>query len=194
MIVNSITELIGNTPLLKIDESVHGIKNLDLYAKLEYYNPFGSVKDRVAKGMIDPILDELKEKNKTIVEASSGNTAKALSVLSSINGLKFKTVTNRIKMPEVRMILQTLGSDIEELPGLSDCPDPNDPNDFTTVAANLANREPELYHYTDQYFNKLNLNSHYETTGKEISNDLKNINYFFGFLEPVEVQWGQVVI
>jgi cysteine synthase B len=182
MIYNNITELIGNTPLLKIDPSVHGLTKIDLYAKLEYYNPFGSVKDRVALGMLTPILEDVKKNNKTIVEASSGNTAKALSALCGIYGIPFKTVTNRIKMPEVRMILQTLGADIEELPGLSDCPDPNDPNDFTTVAANLAKQHPDLYHYTDQYFNEENRETHYRTTGKEISDDLDNIDYFFGFL------------
>ena len=182
MIVQSIEELIGNTPLLLIDEDVHGISGVELYAKLEYYNPFGSIKDRVAKSMLEPILPELKEKKKTVVEASSGNTAKALAALSGIHGLQFKTVTNRIKMPEVRMVLQTLGSEIEELPGLSDCPDPNDPNDFTTVAANLAKREPDLYHYTDQYFNELNLQAHYNTTGKEIADDLDSLDYFIGFL------------
>lgn len=182
MIVDSIAELIGDTPLLKIDPAVHGMKNVDLYAKLEYTNPFGSVKDRVAKGMLDPILDELKEKNKTVIEASSGNTAKALSALAGIHGLGFKAVTNRIKMPEVRMILQTLGSEIEELPGLSDCPDPNDPNDFTTVASNLATQQPDVYHYTDQYFNELNRTTHYETTGKEIARDLDQVDYFIGVL------------
>jgi cysteine synthase B len=80
------------------------------------------------------------------------------------------------------MILQTLGSEIEELPGLSDCPDPNDPNDFTTVAANTAKQHPEKYYYTDQYFNERNRQTHYETTGKEIAQDLESVDYFFGFL------------
>ena len=181
MIYKSIDELIGNTPLLEISPKIHGLKHIKLYAKLELFNPFGSVKDRVAKSMLDPILVDLKAKDKTVVEASSGNTAKALSILSGINGLKFKTVTNRIKMPEVRMILQALGSEIEELPGLSDCPDPMDPDDFTTVAANLAISDPDKYHYTDQYFNELNLEAH-KQTGREIYQDLNKVDYFFGFL------------
>lgn len=182
MIYNSTEELIGNTPLLKLDPNIHGLKNIDLYAKLEYMNAFGSVKDRIAKGMLAPIMSELKEKNMTVLEASSGNTAKALSILASMNGLSFKTVTNRIKNPEVRMILQTLGAQIEELPGLSDCPDPLDPNDFTTVAANMAKQNPEKYHYTDQYFNELNIGTHYATTGKEIHDDLGPVDFYFGFL------------
>ena len=174
-----ITELIGETPLLKIPSSVHGLQNIDLYAKLEYMNPFGSVKDRIAKGMLLPILDTVK--GKTVVEASSGNTAKALCGICGSEGIDFLTVTNRIKIPEVRMTLQLLGADIRELPGLSDCPDPMDPDDFTTVAANMANEQPEKYHYTDQYFNELNRSSHAQT-GEEIARDLDKVDYFFGFL------------
>ena len=182
MIYNNITELIGNTPLLKINSAIHGLENFEVYAKLEYYNPFGSVKDRVAWSMLKPVLKDLIKSKKTVVEASSGNTAKALSILCSLYGLDFKTVTNRIKIPEIRMNLQLLGSQIEELPGLSDCPDPNDPNDFTTVAANLAKSNPDKYHYTDQYFNKQNFLAHFENTGPEILADLKKVDYFFSFL------------
>ncbi|MFT4343902.1 MAG: pyridoxal-phosphate dependent enzyme [Candidatus Woesearchaeota archaeon] len=174
-------DMIGNTPLLKIPQEVHGLKNFEVYAKLEYMNPFGSVKDRIAKGMLSPILPELQAKKKTILEASSGNTAKALCGIGGFYGLSFKTVTNRIKVPEVRMTLQLMGSEIEELPGLSDCPDPNDPNDYTTVAQNLATNEPEKYHYTDQYFNELNRKSH-EQTGAEILKDIPDIYAFFGCL------------
>jgi len=182
MIYNHISELIGNTPLLRIDPKVHGLKSFDLYAKLEYYNPFGSVKDRIAKGMMEPVMEELLEKKKTVLEASSGNTAKALAALAGTYDLPSKVVTNRIKIPEVRMILQILGAEIEELPGMSDCPDPLDPNDFTTVATNMAKAEPDKYHYTDQYFNEFNRGTHFETTGREIHEDLKEVHAFFGFL------------
>jgi len=182
MIVNSVAELIGRTPLLKIPVEVHGIHGAELYAKLEYMNPFGSLKDRVALGMLEPVLESAKAKRQTILEASSGNTAKALCALAGVNGLKFKTVTNRIKTPEVRMVLQTLGAEIEELPGLSDCPDPLDPNDFTAVAARMAAAEPERYLYTDQYFNERNLAAHYQTTGREILSDLPAVTDYFCFL------------
>lgn len=182
MLYNNIEQLIGNTPILEIPETVHQLKHIRVFAKLEYLNPFGSVKDRIAKGMLAPIQDDLIACNKTIVEASSGNTAKALAALGGTKGLSFKTVTNRIKSPEVRMLLQTLGAEIEELPGLSDCPDPMDPNDFTTVAENMARQNPNMYHYTDQYFNKLNLESH-KMTGKEIWDDLEGrVDMYFGFL------------
>ena len=138
MLYEHITELIGNTPLLKIDRAVHQLQHIDLYAKLEYYNPFGSLKDRIAYGMLKDVLAEVKSTAKTVVESSSGNTAKALSALCALYDLPFKTVTSRIRYPEVRMILHILGAQIEELPSVSECPDPFDPNDFLAVAKNLV--------------------------------------------------------
>ncbi len=181
MIYNSPFELIGNTPLLLIPEEVHGLPKTKVYAKLEYMNPFGSLKDRIAQGMLEPHLDMLKEKGLTVLEASSGNTAKALCILSGCLGVPFKTVTNRIKVPGIRMMLQTLGAEIEELPGLSDCPDPLDPNDYTTVASNLAKSHPDKYFYTDQYFNERNRGSQ-ESTGEEIAADLERVDHFFACL------------
>lgn len=181
-VYKDISELVGDTPLIKIDKEVHGLEKVELYAKLEYYNPFGSLKDRPAKNMLKPFKQELKEENKTVLEASSGNTAKALCGLAGKEGLDFKTVTNRIKYPEVRQILQTMGAEIEELPGLSDCPDPNDPDDFTKVAENMEEKNPDKYHYTDQYFSDLNWKSHYNGTGKEISEDLEQVDYLIGTL------------
>lgn len=172
MLITHIKELIGNTPILKLDPKIHGLKTYDIYIKLEYMNPFGSVKDRVGLALIEPFMEELKAKNKTILEASSANTGKALAALCSIEGLKFKSYTNRVKVPEQRMILQALGSEIEELPGLSDCPDPNDPNDPTKYCEDLVNQGPEKYHYTNQYFNELNPEIHRKTTAKEIYEDL----------------------
>ena len=181
MIYNNITELIGNTPLLKIDQSVHKLNDFEIYAKLEYYNPFGSLKDRVALNILEPELLETKKLNKIILESSSGNTAKALAILAKINNLEFKTITNRIKVQEIRMMLQFLGAQIDELPGLSSCPDPNNPNDPITIANNLSIAEPTKWTYTDQYFNENNWKAH-QKTGEEIINDLGTVDYFFGVL------------
>lgn len=181
MLYNHITELIGNTPLLKIDQKVHGLKNFEIYAKLEYYNPFGSLKDRIAWEMLKPVLADSIDKQKTILESSSGNTAKALATLSKVYGLNFKTITNRIKVSEIRMMLQFLGAEVEELPGLSDCPDPNDPNDPVAIASSLIKQEPEKWTYTDQYFNQLNWQSHYKA-GEEVAKELKKVDYYFGVL------------
>ena len=114
MILNSIVDYIGNTPLLKIPEEVHGVQNVTLYAKCELFNPLGSVKDRTALGLLKEHIDILKNNGKTFVESSSGNTAKAMQVILSMNGIKFKTITNRIRAPEIRDILLSLGTDMAE--------------------------------------------------------------------------------
>ena len=130
---DNITDAIGNTPLVRIDPAVHGLRNIDLYAKLEMLNPFGSVKDRAAWSMARPEIAGAKERGETIVELSSGNTAKALAVIAGMHGLPFKSVTNRMRVPEIKDLLLLLGAEIEELPGQSECLDPTDTDDPLTL-------------------------------------------------------------
>jgi cysteine synthase/rhodanese-related sulfurtransferase len=182
MIYNSITQLIGNTPLLAIPPEVHGLKNINLYAKLELSNPFGSVKDRVAYAMLKKYETEIIESQKTVVESTSGNTGKALATLCSMHNISFETYTNRIKVPEIRTLLQHLGAKIVEFPGYSECSDPMDPNDPKKIALELAQKQPQKYHYTSQYNNQANIDAHYFGTGTEIMNDLDTVDYFIGVL------------
>lgn len=177
MIYDSITELIGNTPLLRLLPQTHRLAGLDVYAKLELLNPFGSVKDRVAWGMLGQHLDELRENGRTVVESSSGNTAKALQVLASAHGIGFRTVTNRIKVDEARDLLRLLGADIQELPGTSDCHDPSDPNDPVLVIERQVAASGGTLHHTSQYTNPANVTAHH-ATGSEILADLPHVDYF----------------
>ncbi len=180
MIAKHITELIGNTPIFLIDPKIHGLKNIDLYAKLEFLNPFGSVKDRLAWGVLKDDIDSIKDGQKTVIEMSSGNTAKALTVLASVYGSKTKTITNRIKVAECKNILRIVGTEIQELPGKSDCHDPNDPNDpLVYIERELQTGGDNLF-FTSQYNNPKNVAMHYATTGKEILDDLPQVDYFFG--------------
>ena len=110
MIYDHITDLIGNTPLLRISPDIHGLKNIDLFAKLEMMNPFGSVKDRIAWAMIKDDLEEIKGKGQTIFENSSGNTAKALQAIAGTHGLKTKLVTSLAKVQSVKDIVLLLGA------------------------------------------------------------------------------------
>lgn len=182
MLYNSITELIGNTPVLRIDPAVHQVPNAEIYAKLETYNPFGSLKDRVAWSMLKDDIEQIVEKQKTIIEFSSGNTGKALAVLASLYGINYETITNRIKVPEVHDLLRLMGASIEVLPGMSECPDPNDPNDPLSYLEQKVHANPAHYFHTDQYRNTKNYQAHYEHTGREIFEDLGAIDYFFGAL------------
>lgn len=180
MLYRDVTELIGNTPLLEIGADVHGIPNVNLYAKLEYYNPFGSVKDRIAWGILKDDIEAIRENGQTIVEMSSGNTAKALQGIASSRGIPFKTITNRIKVPEVKSVLKVMGAEIQELPGHSDCHDPNDPNDPLVYVNEEIRKKPGKIYFTSQYSNERNIKAHYATTGEEVMNDLKQVDFFFG--------------
>ncbi len=176
MIIKSITEQIGQTPLLEIPATVHGLHNIALYAKLEFLNPWGSVKDRTALGLLQPQLSELPHKR--VIENSSGNTAKALQLLAGMHGSQLKVMTNLIKDTSVKDILTLIGADITELPGTSDCFDPTDPNDPSFYIAQEIKNKPEHYIYTDQFVNTLNRDMHYRTTGQEIVDDLGIVHYF----------------
>ena len=182
MLYKSVTELIGNTPLIEISKEITKLKNINVYAKCELYNPFGSLKDRAGYAMLKDEIQKLKENNMTVIESSSGNTAKALQIICSMNGIPFKTVTNRIKIPETKEILKVAGAEIEELPGLSECPDPTDPNDPVAYIERIVSENSNKYYHTNQYTNLKNPKAHYEHTGKEIYEDLGKVDYFFGTL------------
>jgi cysteine synthase/rhodanese-related sulfurtransferase len=168
---DSITDAIGNTPLVRIDPAVHGLARIDLYAKLEMLNPFGSVKDRPAWHMARPLL-EAAGPGETVVELSSGNTAKALALLAGLHGLTFKSVTNRMRVPEIKELLLLLGAEIEELPGRSECLDPTDTDDPLTRFHQALAGPGGHYLHTDQYFNPRNTDAHACGTGPEIVKDL----------------------
>lgn len=137
MIKNSIIDCIGNTPLVKIDENIHGFKGLEIYAKCEFLNPFGSIKDRTALALL-----ENTKNNEAIIESSSGNTAKALGVLAGMLGKEFVSVTNRIHYREIEDILKIIGMELEILPPGPECPDPNDPNSPFGVIQRIMSENP----------------------------------------------------
>lgn len=177
MIVTSIQELIGKTPLLEIPATVHGLKNIRLYAKLELLNPFGSIKDRIAKAMLAPHRESLRERGATVMENSSGNTAKALQALCSIDGIPFSLVSGLTRVKEQKDILRLMGASIEEVPNASDCFDPNDPNDPQYALERRAAESPNQVFFTSQFTNQENPRAHAETTGHEILSDLPRVDF-----------------
>jgi cysteine synthase len=175
VLYNHITEIIGNTPLLRIDPAVHQLVNVELYAKLEHLNPFGSLKDRTAWGLVKDVFPQVIENKQTIVEFSSGNTAKALAILAGVHGLSFRTITNRIKVPEVYDVLKVVGAEIDTLLGNTECPD-------YEYLERLTLNYPGDYFHTDQYREAKNPQMHYETTGREIFDDIGSVDYLYGGL------------
>jgi cysteine synthase/rhodanese-related sulfurtransferase len=177
MIHDDITQLIGNTPLLRLPERAHGLPGIAVHAKLELLNPLGSVKDRTAWAMLRPHLDDLRSGGRTVVESSSSNTAKALQVLAGMHGIGFRTVTNRIEVEESRDLLRLLGAQIQELPGTSDCHDPSDPNDPVLLIERQVAVSAGALHHTSQYTNPANVAAHH-ATGEEILAELPRVDYF----------------
>lgn len=182
MIANHITDLIGNTPILKIDPCVHGLKNIDLYAKLEMMNPFGSVKDRIAWNMLKDHIPRIQAEGLTIFENSSGNTAKALQGIASTFGIKTRLITALAKVKEPKDIITLMGADIEEILGASECTDPHDPNDPQFIIQRAAKDSDNKVFFPSQFDNPDNPKAHYDTTAKEIAADLGRLDILIGGL------------
>lgn len=178
MIYQNIFELIGKTPMIEINNKKIFSENLKIYAKLEYLNPFGSLKDRIAWEMVKEEIQNWQKNNKTIIENSSGNTAKALAIIAKIFKIPFKIITNRITFPEKKDVLKILDAEIQELPGKSQCLDPNDPYDPQFFIEKEIEKNPNKYIFTNQYFNLKNVTAHLKTA-EEIDKDLNGkIDYF----------------
>ena len=164
-------DLIGNTPL--VDVSVLSSNpNVRIVAKLENQNPFGSVKDRIAKAMI---LDAEKSgrlvPGQRIIEPSSGNTGIALAAIAKMKGYPITIVMPTSVSIERRQMLEVFGADIIFTPGKEGS------NGAVHRAQELAEQHPE-WCFLYQYANDANPRAHYETTGPEIFRDCPEITHF----------------
>lgn len=164
MYLNSITEAIGNTPLVKLNKVI-GETDGTVLVKVEYFNPGNSIKDRIAVKMIeDAEAKGLLKPGGTIVEGTSGNTGMGLALVAIVKGYKcIFTTTDKQSQTKVD-ILKAMGAEVIVCPTNVE---PEDPASYYSVAARLA-KEIENCYYPNQYENKSNLYAHYETTGPEI--------------------------
>jgi cysteine synthase A/cysteine synthase B len=155
------------TPLVRVRNAVSAD---NVYLKLEWLNPFGSIKDRAASYLIDGLVDSGSLDGRDIVEASSGNTAIALAALVSVNGTKV-TITIPDGVPEeTKTLLRMLGAEVMETPDEL-CPVDHPKDGAIALARSLAASDGgSRYVMTDQYENPDNVRAHYETTGPEIWN------------------------
>ena len=163
-----ILQRIGNTPLYEL--SSYSNENIKFYAKLEWYNPFGSVKDRAAYWMIkDAEKKRLLVKNKSIIiEPTSGNTGIALTGIASSMGYKVEIVIPEKVSEETKRILRNLGAKLHET---SDdlCPRVGAGTDQSiALATAIAKPRSDVYYMPNQYENDSNFLAHYEGTGPEI--------------------------
>ncbi|HYW00894.1 MAG TPA: PLP-dependent cysteine synthase family protein [Candidatus Acidoferrum sp.] len=162
VVANSITDLIGNTPLVRINH-LTGPDDATIYAKLEWYNIGGSVKDRLAlyileyartAGRLDP--------SKTILEATSGNTGIALAMIAAAKGYKIALVMPESVSTERRRIIKAYGAELILSPG------PKGTAGAIELKQNILKEKPDTYIDVDQFKDPANILAHYQTTGKEI--------------------------
>jgi len=165
-IKNNILETIGNTPLIKLNKITKDFP-CTVAAKVDYFNPGNSIKDRMAVKMIEVAEKEGKLKpGGTIIEGTSGNTGMGLALAACVKGYKCVFVTTDKQSKEKADILKAVGAEVIV------CPTnvlPEDPRSYYSVAKRLASEVPNSFH-CNQYDNLANRQAHYESTGPEIWN------------------------
>lgn len=163
-IKNNILETIGNTPLIRLNKVTKDFP-CQVLAKVDYFNPGNSIKDRMALKMVEVAEQEGKLKpGGTIIECTSGNTGMGLALAAVVKGYKCIFVTTDKQSKEKADILKAVGAEVIV------CPTnvmPEDPRSYYSVAKRLAAEIPNSYHF-NQYDNLANRLAHYETTGPEI--------------------------
>jgi len=159
----SVTDLIGNTPLIRLGAFEAGLPHVELYAKAEWKNPGGSVKDRPALRMIeDGEKSGALTRDKILLDATSGNTGIAYAMIGAARGYRVRLCVPSNVTPERKRILQAFGADIVFT-------DPMQGSDGAILRAReLYAADPHLYFYADQYNNPGNWRAHYDTTAPEI--------------------------
>lgn len=165
---SDIVDRIGHTPLVELKS--YSSKNVRFYAKLEWHNPFGSVKDRAAYWMIKDAERKgiLKKDKSIIIEPTSGNTGIALTGIASALGYKVEIVIPEKVSDETKEILRHLGATLHET---SDdlCPRVGAGTDQSIALAKAISKpRPDIYYMPNQYENDANFLAHYESTGPEI--------------------------
>ncbi len=166
MIFNNVLETIGNTPMIRLNTlpAENNIKATVL-AKVEFFNPGNSVKDRMALKMVeDAEAKGLLKPGGTIIEGTSGNTGMGLALAAIVKGYKCIFTTTDKQSKEKVDILRAMGAQVIVCP--TDV-EPDDPRSYYSVSARLAKETPNSY-YCNQYDNLSNRQAHYETTGPEI--------------------------
>ena len=164
---NNILEAIGRTPLVKLNRIVGECK-APVYAKCDYLNPGGSVKDRIGIAMIEEAERQgLLRPGGTIVEDTSGNTGIGLALVAAVKGYRAIVTMTEKQSKEKVDALQALGAEVVICP--TDVP-PGDPRSLYSMAEKLTREIPNAYH-PNQYFNPANPDAHYRTTGPEIWED-----------------------
>ncbi len=174
-ITNCHLEGVGNTPMVQLQAP--DLEKINFFAKLEFYNPTGSVKDRAASYIIKKLLARKEiDKDTTMIESSSGNFGIALSAYCKKNGLKFIAVVDQCVLPANEILIKSFGAKMIKV----NVPDSNGGyllNRIKKVKELL--KESDNSYWVNQYGNPYNAEAYYHTLGNEICRSLENIDYVF---------------
>jgi cystathionine beta-synthase len=163
---NSILELVGETPLIKLQTITKDLKG-SYFAKVEAFNPGLSSKDRIALHIInDAEKKGILKKGATIVETTSGNTGYSLAMISLVKGYKCILAVSDKSSQDKIDLLKTMGAEVHVCPANVPA---DDPRSYYEVAKTIHKKTKNSV-YINQYFNELNIEAHYRTTGPEIWN------------------------
>jgi S-sulfo-L-cysteine synthase (O-acetyl-L-serine-dependent) len=157
----SILERIGNTPLIRLDRLTANLPGVTLLGKAEWANPGGSVKDRAASSIVAAAEEQGLLAGKSLLDATSGNTGIAYSMLGAAKGFKVTLCMPSNVSPERKRILSAYGAEIIWT-------DPADGSDGAILKARELAKDKDKYYYADQYGNEANWKAHYRTTANEI--------------------------
>lgn len=159
----SIVDLVGNTPLIRLRRIERAVPGVELYAKAEWQNPGGSVKDRPALRMIqEGLASGQLAPGRVILDATSGNTGIAYAMMGAALGFKVELCLPENVTPERKRILRAYGAELIFT-------DPLEGSDGAIrMAQKMHDSNPAKYFYADQYNNDFNWKAHYDTTGPEI--------------------------
>lgn len=169
--MSNLLNIVGNTPLIKL-QKINPYKHIDIFVKLEFYNPSGSIKDRIVKHIIeDAEKTGLLKPGGTIVENTSGNTGAAVAMMAAIKGYKaILTMPDKVSK-EKQNALKALGATIVVTP--TSAP-PDSPEHYVNTAKRIAAETPNSFR-VNQYDNPKNPEAHFLTTGPEIWEQTKGL-------------------
>ncbi len=174
-VYDRISDAVGWTPLVRLRRSLDRFEG-EAFAKIEFMNPMGSVKDRIARFMVEKAIREgALHPGDVVVENSSGNTAMGLAMMAVLEGLRCKMVVRRQTSREKLDCLRAMGVELVLVDG--DLP-PEDPESYNRKAKQVVAETPGAF-FTDQHNNRANSEAHYRTTGPEIWRQMQGRIDFF---------------
>ncbi|HTA67966.1 MAG TPA: cysteine synthase family protein [Bryobacteraceae bacterium] len=163
LVSTNLLQLIGHTPLIRMERIAHDLPGVEIYGKAEFFNPGGSVKDRAALNMIlDGERTGKLTQDRVLLDATSGNTGIAYAMIGAYRGYKVKLCLPKNASMERKHVLRAYGAEMV-------FSDPGEGSDGAIrLCREIYNQDPDRYFYPDQYNNPANWKAHYEGTSMEI--------------------------